>query len=189
MADPNGRDVTIATFATYIAAPSIRLPPLGVGIRRATPTDREFIAGVQRKSLRMPVSSGTLELLIADPNREVLVAIDEEVMVGWAKTHYWPEDDGAAGAGHYLGGVTVLPSHRRRGVAAALTAARLSWIWQRATSAWCLVNAQNLASIDLHKRWGFQEIARGREFHGTDFAGGTGVVYRARKAEGRTDTQ
>ena len=64
---------------------------------------------------------------MADPNRHVVVATVEGAVIGWGKTHYWDHDDGPALSGHYLGGVTVLPAWRRRGVGAALTDARLRW--------------------------------------------------------------
>jgi aminoglycoside 6'-N-acetyltransferase I len=120
-----------------------------------------------------------LDRILHDPNRQLLVALVDDIVVGWAKTHYWARGDGTARAGHYLGGITVAPSHRRKGIADALTARRLEWIRERAADAWYIVNASNLASIDLHKRWGFEEVARSSSFHGTEFAGGTGILFHA----------
>jgi ribosomal protein S18 acetylase RimI-like enzyme len=100
-------------------------------------------------------------------------------VVGWAKTHLYPVPDGAAPAGHYLGGVTVRPDARRRGVGRALTDARMAWVGLRAARVHYLVNAQNQVSIAMHERWGFREIARGPAFHHVTFAGGVGLVLRA----------
>jgi L-amino acid N-acyltransferase YncA len=68
---------------------------------------------------------------------------------------------------------------RRQGVAAALTEARLLWIWERADSAWYVVNSRNQASLALHQPWGFEEVARGPGFHTVTFDGGEGLLLRA----------
>ena len=84
-----------------------------------------------------------------------------------------------APAGHYLAGITVLPDFRRRGLAQELTEARLQWIWQQAGDAWYVVNARNQASLALHRKWGFREVARGPGFHTVTFDGGEGVLLSA----------
>jgi aminoglycoside 6'-N-acetyltransferase I len=99
--------------------------------------------------------------------------------VAWAKTHWWDFADGAAPAGHYLAGITVLPAFRRRGLASGLTEARLQWIWERADDAWYVVNARNQASLALHRKWGFREVGRGPGFHTVTFDGGEGVLLSA----------
>ncbi|MCO4262536.1 GNAT family N-acetyltransferase [Pseudarthrobacter sp. MDT3-26] len=96
-----------------------------------------------------------------------------------ASRRYWDDDDGPAPSGHYLAGVTVLPAWRRRGVGAALTEARLRWVWARASEAWYVVNADNLVSIELHRRWNFTEMARGPRFHTTTFTGGLSLLMCA----------
>jgi aminoglycoside 6'-N-acetyltransferase I len=122
---------------------------------------------------------------IADENRLVLVAEVNGEIVGWGKTHHYGAASGSAPAGHYLGGVNVLPEFRRRGIGSALTRVRLSWIWHRASDAWFVTNARNAASIELHSRLGFSEVARASEFHGTTFEGGVGILYRATTPNGQ----
>nr|WP_216645294.1 GNAT family N-acetyltransferase [Isoptericola halotolerans] len=100
-------------------------------------------------------------------------------VVGWGKTHQHPRPDGVAPAGHYLGGVTVDPAWRRRGIATALTAARMAWVADRADRVHYVVNAANAASVALHERWGFHEVARAAAFHGVTFAGGDGLLMAA----------
>ena len=95
------------------------------------------------------------------------------------KPHCWDYADGPALSGHYLGGVTVRPDFRRLGVASELTGARMAWIWERADHAWYVVNALNEASLALHRRWGFREVARGPGFHTVTFDGGEGVLLQA----------
>jgi ribosomal protein S18 acetylase RimI-like enzyme len=122
---------------------------------------------------------------IGDPGRCVLVAVPTRVgdgpgtVVGWAQTYHQDEATDPAPVGHYLGGVTVDPRWRRRGVAAALTGARMAWIGERAAAAHYVVNARNRASIALHEPWGFAEVARGPRLSGITFDGGVGVLLRA----------
>lgn len=131
--------------------------------------------------------SANIGAALADAARLVVVAEAPALMaagggaavVGWAKTHYWDFADGPAPDGHYLAGVTVLPDFRRKGLAAELTATRLEWIWDRADRAWYVVNARNRASLALHARWGFREVARGPSFHSVMFDGGEGVLLTA----------
>ncbi|HEY3575721.1 MAG TPA: GNAT family N-acetyltransferase [Arthrobacter sp.] len=132
---------------------------------------------------RIAGNPSTITDPISDPDRHIVVAVTGGSIVGWAKTHLWNYADDQAPAGHYLGGVTVLPQWRRRGIAAALTEARLAWISEREREAWYVVNARNTASIELHRRWNFVEVARGPKFHTTTFEGGMGFLMRANLAD------
>jgi GNAT superfamily N-acetyltransferase len=102
-------------------------------------------------------------------------------LLGYAKTHRYPAPDGAAPAGHYLGGIVVRPAARRRGVGRALTEARLAWIWERADAAYYLANARNTASVALHAGLGFRQVASGASFQAVTFDGGCGLVFEARR--------
>ncbi|HEY8752923.1 MAG TPA: GNAT family N-acetyltransferase [Arthrobacter sp.] len=154
-------------------------PAAVVDVRPASLRDVAAILSIEQQSRRSQPSPAALDAAMKDPDRHVVVASVEGEIVGWAKTHFWDYDDRPAPLGHYLGGVTVLPGWRRRGVGAALTAARLPWIWARAADAWYVVNARNLASIELHRPWNFTEVARGPKFHTTTFTGGVGLLMRA----------
>lgn len=58
----------------------------------------------------------TKEMIAPRNDRVVFVAVTVGEVVGAAKTHFHPDPDGSAPAGHYLGGVVVAPGFRRRGV-------------------------------------------------------------------------
>ncbi|MCZ2404073.1 GNAT family N-acetyltransferase [Paenarthrobacter sp. Z7-10] len=148
-------------------------------IRPAVDEDVAAILRTQRAAGRTKTGAGALEAAISDLERFVVVAAVDKELVGWGKTHCWSYADGPALAGHYLGGVTVAPEWRRRGIGADLAQARLNWIWQRSALAWYVVNASNTASIALHQRWGFAEAARAAKFHSTEFSGGVGLLLRA----------
>jgi GNAT superfamily N-acetyltransferase len=155
------------------------LPASQVVVRHAVEDDIGGILETQARAGRTATGADALSAAICDQARLVVVASLDGDIVGWGKTHFWAYPDGPAPAGQYLGGVTVMPDLRRRGIAVALTQARLDWIWERTATAWYLVNPANRASIDLHRQWGFSEVARGAKFHTTHFTGGVGLLLRA----------
>jgi ribosomal protein S18 acetylase RimI-like enzyme len=71
-----------------------------------------------------------------------------------------------APGGWYLLGVQVSPDFRRARIGTALTRVRLRWIARRADEAFYFTQAENRASILLHRHLGFREIARDLEFPG-----------------------
>jgi len=149
-----------------------------VVVRRAESADFDAVDRIQTDAGRKRFAEeGWLRLI--DAERGAFVAESDERVVGWASTHFQACDDGPAGAGHYLAGVTVHPRRRRRGIGHALIAARLEWIAERADAAWYFANARNAASIRAHESFGFIEAGRADSFHGVAFDGGVGVVFRA----------
>ncbi|MET3368632.1 UNVERIFIED_CONTAM: aminoglycoside 6'-N-acetyltransferase I [Jeotgalibacillus campisalis] len=164
---------------TFVIRPAIQADVPGI---LATELDagRTSLAHAER-------FTASISAAIDDQARVVVVAEVQDdanagggtAVVAWAKTHYWHYGDGSAWSGHYLGGVTVRPDFRRLGVASELTGARMAWIWERADHAWYVVNSLNVASLALHRKWGFREVARGPGFHTVTFDGGEGVLLQA----------
>ncbi|WP_244517055.1 GNAT family N-acetyltransferase [Arthrobacter alpinus] len=152
-----------------------------VDVRMATSGDIHAIRDIDTKAGRSPADIAAMATAILDENRLVVVASADGNIVGWGKTHFWSYANGQAPGGHYLGGVTVLPEFRRHGIARALTQVRLNWIWARADSAWYIVNPSNQASIDLHREWGFAEVARAAKLHTTSFTGCVGLLLQAKR--------
>ncbi|MGN6220175.1 MAG: GNAT family N-acetyltransferase [Microbacterium sp.] len=175
----------MTVFAAY-SPDAGALAPAVVSLRPATKGDVDAILRIEVAAGRPAGSVGSADgyrRAIADPDRCVLVAVSDgaehPVVVGWAKTHHHTDVADPAPAGHYLAGITVDPAWRRRGVAAALTDARMQWIAARCDEAFYVVNAQNRASIDLHTRWGFTEVLRAPRLTGVEFEGGVGMLMRA----------
>lgn len=154
-----------------------------VEIRQATSGDIDVIRGIDTAAGRPAADAGALAAAIVDENRLVVVAAAEGTLAGWGKTHFWSFADGQAPSGHYLGGLAVLPEFRRHGIARALTQVRMDWIWGRTDLAWYVVNPGNQASIELHRHWGFVEVARAAKFHTTSFTGGVGLLMQAKKKQ------
>jgi ribosomal protein S18 acetylase RimI-like enzyme len=126
------------------------------------------------------------EALIRDvenPGHHLVVAAIDDQVIGYGRTRIFePEQDAPADTaprGYYLTGVFVHPDRRREGLAATLTEARLRWISERADEAWYFANARNSASIELHRRFGFEEVTRRFSFPGLTFEGGEGILFRA----------
>jgi len=160
----------------------------GLAVRTATIEDLPAVERVDAAADRS-ATADAVRAAVLDPQRLVVVAEVDGAVVGWAKTHLFARPDGPAPAGHYLGGVTVHPAWRRRGLGAALTEARLDWLGERTDRVHYVVNAANSASIALHRRWGFQEVARAPSFHRVPFAGGLGLLLTARLPQrGRCDS-
>lgn len=163
------------------------LAPEQLLVRPAVVADIPGILETNEQSEQDAAGLLPLAEAISDQARLVVVACVDGNIVGWAKTHYWEHTDGVAPAGHYLGGVLVKPEWRRRGIGVALTEVRLDWIWERAAVASYVVNAANLASIDMHKRWGFRMVESAPKFHNTEFFGGVGLLMRAERPRKRDD--
>lgn len=163
------------------------LAPGQLIIRQAVVADIPRIVETNEQSGQDSVGLLPLAAAISDNSRLVVVACVDGVVVGWAKTHFWAQADQLAPAGHYLGGVSVKPEWRRRGIGSALTQARLAWIWERDSVACYVVNATNLASLDLHAQWGFTMVESAAKFHTTEFLGGMGLLMRAARPRKRDD--
>jgi aminoglycoside 6'-N-acetyltransferase I len=155
------------------------LTDLVVQTRAASHADFDHVMAIQVAAGRTP-SERFRELTAAsidDPTAHVVVGTVEERIIGWATTRLFTEPDGAAPAGHYLMGVTVIPAMRRRGIATRLIGDRLDWIASRADTAFYFTNARNRASIAAHERRGFLEIARASYFRNVPFDGGEGILF------------
>lgn len=109
-----------------------------------------------RHALRERVPAGDLFLLVAER---------AGALVGFARASRvlrpTPSVPSDVPSGWYLLGIHVDAPHRRRGLGAALTERRLSWLEPRTDTVYLTVMADNVASLRLHAGHGFVEIARG----------------------------
>lgn len=132
-------------------------------IREATAADVQRVWELSTATGR---ESWSADVFTAAPDRVVLVAEVKGELVGAAKTHFHERADGDVPAGHYLGGVIVDPAHRRQGIGAALTRARMEWIGSHADAAFYFANEHNTASIRLHEAFGFRPLGSYSAIHG-----------------------
>lgn len=109
----------------------------------------------------------------------LLMAEKDGAAVGWCgiqKHSIFPD----AEPEWLVAGLTVLPEQRRRGIAMRLLRDVLDATAGAAPGEpiFSVINAQNPASVDLHIRLGFVEVARAATFAGITFTGGEGVLLR-----------
>lgn len=99
---------------------------------------------------------------ITDELRQMFVAKANGQVVGYGRVIELAADEAAPGtpAGCYLSGVLVDPAWRGRGIATALTRARLRWAFARTDTVFYVAGADNVASLHLHAALGFQEVKR-----------------------------
>ena len=168
--------------------------PCSVVVRPAVMTDAAAVAGLihgrhggdpAELTLRVQREVDHMERL----GRNVLLVAElgaegHEGVVAYGRVRrFEPEPDApenTAPPGWYLVGVIVDELWRRRGIAHALTEARLRWIGDRADEAWYFTNPVNRPSIDLHTAFGFREVTRDFHYPRVTFTGGVGVLFRAR---------
>jgi ribosomal protein S18 acetylase RimI-like enzyme len=156
-------------------------------IRIGEAADIEECAALARIAAPERTANDLAEGLLRDvehPEHQLIVAATDEAIVGYGRARLFEPTPGApaetAPRGYYLTGVFVRSDRRRCGIATAITEARLDWISERSADAWFFANARNNASIELHRRLGFEEITRHFFFPGLTFEGGEGILFRLR---------
>lgn len=99
---------------------------------------------------------------ITGERRQMFVAKASGRVVAYGRVLELAADETAEGtpAGYYLSGVLVEPEWRDRGIATALTRARLRWAFARTDRVFYVTGTDNAASLHLHAALGFQEIRR-----------------------------
>ncbi len=148
-------------------------------VRDAVPADVPGIVDIAatRSALRTGFP-GLVGGWVVDGARRVLVAEADRTVVGWAMVDRWSGHDDAPD-GWYVSALTVHPGRRRCGIGDRLLAGLVTWTWAQAAVLRSVVNAGNLPSVELHRRRGFHEVARGVTFAGITFECGAGVLLRA----------
>jgi ribosomal protein S18 acetylase RimI-like enzyme len=114
---------------------------------------------------------------ITGERRQMFVAKAGGQVVAYGRVLELAADEAGPGtpAGCYLGGVLVEPAWRGRGIATALTQARLRWAFARTGTVFYMTGADNAASLHLHAALGFHEIKR---FASERSAAGVDVLSR-----------
>ena len=144
----------------------------------------ELVSGVQRVA---PGDRGEqFASDITDDSRQMFVAKANGQVIAYGRAAELPAGEAGPGtpAGYYLSGVLVAPAWRRRGIATALTRARLRWVFARADEAFYVAGADNIASLHLHTALGFQEVER---FPSDRSAAGVDVLSRLARAAASPD--
>lgn len=99
---------------------------------------------------------------ITGEQRQMFIAKANGQVVAYGRILELAVGDAGPGtpAGYYLSGVLVDPAWRGRGIATALTRARLRWAFARTDTVFYVTGADNTASLRLHAALGFHETQR-----------------------------
>jgi ribosomal protein S18 acetylase RimI-like enzyme len=172
-------------FASYDPAATRRPTQTAVAVRAAAPGDLAVCA-----QLIVSRTGGSAderrERLLADlraPDRYAAVASAAGQVVGYGgvirheRSAEHPPD--TAPSGYYLIGLIVAPEWRRHGIGDLLTLDRMRWTAERADTIWCFANVANQAILDLHRRFGFEEVTRDFSFPNAPLRPGSAVLLRA----------
>lgn len=179
----------MSKFADYTPGPTrsthVALPE-HLEIRMATLPDAHEIAVMtaDREGYSpekwLPLVTQGIERSLEGQSLVLVACVDGDVG-GYGRASYFTPPVGStpdtAPEGWYLTGLVVKPAYQRRGVGSALTRARLEWIRERSTQAFYFANTNNLATIDLHKEFGFRELTRNFTYPNAVFEGGAGVLF------------
>jgi len=174
-------------FAKYEPDRTSESPPPDLSIRDATDEDVAALADI--RATRGDVTpekarAGFERCLVRVARGEMILLVAETggAVAAYGSAARFDPPPGAppncTPAGWYLSGVVVAPAHRRRGIARALTHARMDRLATRAHEVYYFANELNRASIDLHTSFGFRELTRDFWHPDATFTGGAGILYR-----------
>lgn len=175
-------------FAPYEPGARSQPAPEDLRVRDATEADLPALAAIrsERDGLAPERARAIFERClerVASAEMLLLVAETGGAVVAYGcAARFDPAPDApppCAPAGWYLAGVVVAPAHRRRGIARALTRARLDRLAARASRVYYFANELNRASIDLHATFGFRELTREFRHPDAHFTGGAGILFVA----------
>ena len=161
----------------------------GTGIRLAAPGDVPALAALRSSRRGSPEEARTwaergVHRTRTESEQYALFVgerADEVVAYGLA-AHFAPpagSPSHAAPAGLYLLGLVVHPDARRLRIGTQLVGARLDWIAARHPTAWYFADDDNLATIALHARFGFEPVTTDFWFPGLAHPETPMTLYRA----------
>jgi aminoglycoside 6'-N-acetyltransferase I len=159
----------------------LRVEPLGMG---------DVASAVELVTRVLRVKPGDLgeqfAFDITDDSRQMFVAKANSQVIAYGRVAELAAGEAGPGtpAGYYLSGVLVEPAWRDRGIATALTRARLRWIFARTDEAFYVAGSDNTASLRLHAALGFQEMTR---LESERSASGVDVLSRLARAAASPD--
>lgn len=163
--EPDDHGQRLAQLSIRLAQPHDALPLAHVMVARGGTAHCHYQTATQ---------------LIAN-NPIVLIATHSAQTVGWSGAQQTTIRPGEQ-PNWLVSGLTVIPAWRRHGIGLQLLRAVPAAVSTRDPQAvvHSVINAGNLASIQLHQNTGFTEIGTGPTFAGIHFHGGSGILLAHR---------
>jgi ribosomal protein S18 acetylase RimI-like enzyme len=128
------------------------------GFRAATPGDRARLGALERLAAAEQGEEDPESDLGSIIDRGMVFVIEEgREVVGMVRSNF------SDGRYIHLGGLYVLPEHRRRGLGARLLSGVCEEIHQRGVAAVLDVSRSNAAALAAYRKAGFRELGAGRE--------------------------
>lgn len=141
--------------------------PRGLLVRDAAVLDAAGIARIDahwtgRKAEEIePLVRSDLDAIAQGAvERYTCVGVIQDAVVAYGRCAFLRQYSGLPD-GWYLIGLFVAPASRRRGIGQRLIQHRLDWLSRRTDTVYYFTAEDNLASIDVHSRFGFREVSRG----------------------------
>ena len=160
---------------------NVRVEPL-------TKADVAAAAGLAVRVLRVKPGDRAEQFAadITGERRQMFVAKADGRVVAYGRVLDLAAAEAAPGtpAGYYLSGVLVDPMWRGRGIATALTRARLRWAFARTGTVFYVTGVDNTPSLRLHAALGFREVTR---FESERSAAGVDVLSQLARTAYRDD--
>lgn len=166
-------------------------PPENLKFRLAVISDRETISKLMAErnpdraiSEVLKTTDRELQIVATDEKYRLYVADLDGVVLGFCRFYHssgLPQSKKTypAPEGWYGMGILVDSHMRRRGIAKFLSLNRLKILKEIGVKEiYSVVDAQNLTSIRMHLKFGFEQIATAPGFLHIGFEGSSGILFR-----------
>ena len=130
-----------------------------IAIRLLGVDDQDLLRRVAPGVFDDPVLQHSTEAFLADPRHRLVVAVDEDVVVGFASAVVYVHPDEAAPE-MWINEVGVAPTHQRRGIGSRLIREMLDEARSSGCAeAWLLTERSNIPAMSLYRSLGGVEGA------------------------------
>ncbi len=126
-------------------------------IKLLTPTNSHILNNVAENVFDDPIVESSAQEFLNDPRHRLVVALDNEVVVGFVSAVIYVHPDKPAPE-MWINEIGVAPTHQRHGIGKALMQAILEEAKQSSCSeAWVLTDRANLPAMAMYKSAGGEE--------------------------------
>jgi aminoglycoside 6'-N-acetyltransferase I len=126
-------------------------------IKLLGPVDSHTLNNVAEQVFDDPIVMSTAQEFLADPRHRLVVALDNDVVVGFVSAVIYLHPDKSAPE-LWINEIGVAPTHQRKGIGKALMQAMLENARQSGCSeAWVLTERLNLPAMAMYRSSGGEE--------------------------------